>query len=99
VSRYEEREEGRWLPVEDLGEVAILVGIGGRSLCVSTRGGRDALRNHLYFARPFVSFEYYDGHPREYRLPTATPGCGFVYVPGCSSSWFLPYVAPESHCN
>nr|XP_015640236.1 uncharacterized protein LOC107281124 [Oryza sativa Japonica Group] len=77
VSRYEEREEGRWLPVEDLGEVAILVGIGGRSLCVSTRGGRDALRNHLYFARPFVSFEYYDGHPREYRLPTATPGCGF----------------------
>jgi hypothetical protein len=70
---------------------------------VESLGGGDllmvALRNHLYFARPFVSFEYYDGHPREYRLPTATPGCGFVYVPGCSSSWFLPYVAPESHCN
>uniref|UniRef100_A0A0E0JTH3 KIB1-4 beta-propeller domain-containing protein n=1 Tax=Oryza punctata TaxID=4537 RepID=A0A0E0JTH3_ORYPU len=103
VSRYEERE-GTWLPVEDLGEVAILVGIGGRSLCVSKRGGRDALRNRLYFARPYVSGEnvsgeYYDGHPREYRLPTATAGYGYIYVPHCSSSWVLPYVAPEFHRN
>ncbi|KAF0926817.1 hypothetical protein E2562_027410 [Oryza meyeriana var. granulata] len=96
VSCYDERE-GAWLPVEDLSEAAIMVGIGGRSLCVSTRGARDALRNRLYFAQPYTSGEYYDGHPREYRLPTATAGYGHIYFPYCSSSWFLPSVATELH--
>uniref|UniRef100_A0A0D9VA46 DUF295 domain-containing protein n=1 Tax=Leersia perrieri TaxID=77586 RepID=A0A0D9VA46_9ORYZ len=67
------------------GRHAVTVGIGGRSLCVSTRGDRDVLRNRLYFAGdPYTSVEYYDGHPRGYLLPTATAG---------------EYVAPEFHLS
>ncbi|BAD87996.1 hypothetical protein [Oryza sativa Japonica Group] len=66
VSRLHERE-GAWLAVEDLGEAAILVG-SSCSLSVSTRGSRDALRNHLYFARP------------PYRL-LAADGVGGIWLP------------------
>ncbi|EEE55984.1 hypothetical protein OsJ_04725 [Oryza sativa Japonica Group] len=99
VSRYDGEREGTssWLPVEDLGEAAILVG-SSCSLCVSTRGFHDDLRNRLFFAWPsYESGKYYCFHPDEYRLPTATPGCTYLIVPHYGGSWFAPYVAPEFH--
>uniref|UniRef100_A0A0E0JTH4 F-box domain-containing protein n=1 Tax=Oryza punctata TaxID=4537 RepID=A0A0E0JTH4_ORYPU len=99
VSRYDGEREGTssWLPVEDLGEVAIFVG-SSCSMCVSTRGSYNDLRNRLYFAWPsYESGKYYCFHPDEYRLPTATAGYTYLIVPYYGGSWFVPYVSPEFH--